>query len=220
MIPAVFFDIDGTLVSCQTQKEMSRLMFRDGILRFSHMLQIFFWHLGYKLGFYKETVKLRKKFYQFLKSPDKEKIDSLIAETYQSLIYPQIRYKFKSIISDFKKRGYAVIAVSGTLQQFCDLISAEFDIEEAFGTILQISNNHYTGEWAGEILEGFSKANFIKKIAEKKGINLAKSIAYADSHTDIPSLELFGRVIAVTPDRKLMKLAQEKNWEILGADVF
>lgn len=214
---AVFFDIDGTVVACQTQKKLSEFMYDSKIIHFRHVIQIFLWYVGYGLGFFKETVGVRKIFYRFFSSEKKEQIDALILKSYEARVRPFLRKSFQPLIMEFKKQGYVIVAVSGTLQQFCDLIKKEFDMDYVFGTKLCVKEGFYSGDWEGAILEGSNKARFVLKFARENDIDLQKSICYADSGTDISSLELFGRAIVVAPDRKLMREAKKKGWEIFHA---
>jgi phosphoserine phosphatase len=134
-------------------------------------------------------------------------------------VRPYLRKGFQPLIAEFKKQGYVTVAVSGTLQQFCDLIKNEFDLDYAIGTQLCIKGGYYDGSWEGEILEGTRKAEFISKFACEHNVDLEKSICYGDSHADAPSLELSGKSIVVAPDRKLLRIARKKGWEILNARI-
>lgn len=214
---AIFFDIDGTVAACQTQKKLAEHMCNSKVIHLGHMFQIVLWYVGYGVGLFDETVGLRKKFYRFFSLRNKEQIDALILKTYEMLVRPFLRRSFHPLIAEFKKQGYLIVTVSGTLQQFCDLIKNEFNMDYAFGTVLCVKEGFYNGDWEGAILEGSNKAKFILKFAKDLNIDLKNSICYADSGTDIASLELFGRAVAVAPDRRLMMVAKRKNWGILHA---
>jgi len=190
-----------------------------GIIHFGHMAQIFLWYVGYKFCFMKETVALRKKFYRFFLLKNKKEIDGLILKAYEARVRPHIRKHFCPLIEKYKSQGYLIVAVSGTLQLFCDLIKKEFDMNYAFGTKLCVEGGAYSDSWEGVIFEGIGKAEFIKKFAYENGVNLAESVCYADSCSDIPSLELCGTAIAVTPDRLLTHTARQRGWEILSARI-
>ena len=48
-----------------------------------------------------------------------------------------------------------------------------------------------------------------------RGIDLAASYAYSDSVTDLPMMELVGHPVAVNPDRPLLRIANEREWEVV-----
>jgi phosphoserine phosphatase len=74
------------------------------------------------------------------------------------------------------------------------------------------------GRYAGE-MEFYSygpfKAEAIRALAEREGIDLDESSAYSDSYTDLPMLETVGHPVAVNPDRVLAKVAREREWEVM-----
>jgi hypothetical protein len=58
------------------------------------------------------------------------------------------------------------------------------------------------------------KAEAMLELAGTADIDLAESFAYSDSYTDAPMLEVVGHPVAVNPDRPLLKLAREREWEV------
>src|SRR5690606_39557681 len=62
---------------------------------------------------------------------------------------------------------------------------------------------------------GLGKAEAIRAMADRVGIDLAESFAYSDSITDLPMLEAVGHPVAVNPDRELRAIAEERDWQIL-----
>ena len=62
---------------------------------------------------------------------------------------------------------------------------------------------------------GPHKAEAIHHFAEAHGIDLAASYAYSDSFSDLPMLECVGHPSVVNPDRQLLAVAKERDWEIL-----
>jgi hypothetical protein len=59
------------------------------------------------------------------------------------------------------------------------------------------------------------KADAMRELAAERGIDLDASYAYSDSYTDAPMLEVVGHPFAVNPDRVLLKLAREREWDVL-----
>ena len=78
----------------------------------------------------------------------------------------------------------------------------------------EIESGIYTGRSLRPCY-GSLKADAVREIAAREGIDLAQSTAYSDSHTDVAFLEAVGHPTAVNPDRKLKKIAVERGWPIL-----
>lgn len=65
------------------------------------------------------------------------------------------------------------------------------------------------------LMEGKDKAEYCLSLAARLGVLRSCLQAYSDSYLDLPFLEAAGRAIAVNPDKKLNRISQERNWEIL-----
>ena len=48
--------------------------------------------------------------------------------------------------------------------------------------------------------------------AAANGLDLAQSVAYADSASDLPMLEAVGFPVAVNPETRLASLARKRGW--------
>jgi hypothetical protein len=73
----------------------------------------------------------------------------------------------------------------------------------------------YTGELS---YYGYGpyKADAIRALAEREGLDLADSYAYSDSITDEPMLRVVGHPNAVNPDKELARVARDEGWPILS----
>ena len=59
---------------------------------------------------------------------------------------------------------------------------------------------------------GESRASALFDYAEAEGLDLAESVAYADSTSDLPMLEVVGFPVAVNPETRLAALARKRGW--------
>ena len=73
----------------------------------------------------------------------------------------------------------------------------------------------YTGRPGGPFTYREGKAQAIRELAEREGIDLAASWAYSDSESDLPMLRAVGHPVAVNPDAELARVAREEGWEVL-----
>ena len=72
-----------------------------------------------------------------------------------------------------------------------------------------------SGFLAASPLVGESRAAWMRSYAESQGIDLKASYAYADSHSDLPLLEVVGNPVAVRPDVSLYRHARRSHWTIV-----
>ena len=82
------------------------------------------------------------------------------------------------------------------------------------GTVAERVEGHYTGRLVGDLLHGPAKAEAVRALAQREGLDLQRCAAYSDSANDIPMLSLVGQPCAVNPDRTLRRHARERGWRI------
>jgi phosphoserine phosphatase len=59
------------------------------------------------------------------------------------------------------------------------------------------------------------KANVVKRVLEKERATLRGSIGVGDTESDIPFLRLVDRPICFNPNRKLLREARRRGWEVV-----
>ena len=110
--------------------------------------------------------------------------------------------------------GQQVWLVTATPIELASLIAKRLGLTGALGTVSQIRNGVYTGHLDGPPLHGLAKAEAIKALAAREGLDLARCSAYSDSANDIPMLSTVGTAVAVNPDPALRAHARENGWKI------
>jgi phosphoserine phosphatase len=79
---------------------------------------------------------------------------------------------------------------------------------------LQSNQGHYTGELLGTSMIGEEKAKAIRRIASDLSLDLQQSYAYGDSAADLPMLNTVAHPVAVNPDARVRRVAQDRGWTI------
>jgi len=110
--------------------------------------------------------------------------------------------------------GQQVWLVTATPIELASLIAKRLGLTGALGTVSQIKDGVYTGHLDGPPLHGLAKAEAIKALAAREGLDLSRCSAYSDSSNDIPMLSAVGTPVAVNPDPALRAHARENDWKI------
>ncbi|MDP1877158.1 MAG: HAD-IB family hydrolase [Actinomycetota bacterium] len=110
--------------------------------------------------------------------------------------------------------GQQVWLVTATPIELASLIATRLGLTGALGTVSEIRDGVYTGHLDGPPLHGLAKAEAIKALAAREGLDLARCSAYSDSSNDIPMLSTVGNPVAVNPDPALRAHARENDWKI------
>lgn len=110
--------------------------------------------------------------------------------------------------------GQQVWLVTATPVELATVIAQRLGLTGALGTVAEVRGGVYTGHLDGPPLHGLAKAEAIRAIAEREGLDLAECSAYSDSSNDIPMLTAVGTPVAVNPDAVLRAHARDNGWTI------
>jgi phosphoserine phosphatase len=72
----------------------------------------------------------------------------------------------------------------------------------------------YTGRLVGDLLHGPAKAEAVRELAHREGLDLRRCSAYSDSINDLPMLLLVGDPCAINPDARLRARALLEGWPV------
>jgi HAD superfamily hydrolase (TIGR01490 family) len=110
--------------------------------------------------------------------------------------------------------GEEVWLVTATPVEVARLLARRLGLTGALGTVSEIEDGAYTGRLIGPPLHGLAKAEAVRALAEREGLDLSQCWAYSDSANDIPMLTAVGNPVAVNPDATLRAHARDNNWRI------
>jgi HAD superfamily hydrolase (TIGR01490 family) len=135
----------------------------------------------------------------------------------QVYLKPFWRQDALDLIKKHKAAGDLVVLVSAGLTPLEEAIAREVGADLAVGTQPEIKDGRYTGGLASLVCLDEQKAELAKVELKARDldVDLATSIAYADSETDIYMLEMVGHPIAFHPDEDLKPIAEKRGWRIM-----
>lgn len=102
----------------------------------------------------------------------------------------------RRLIDTLKSYGFKTAILSGGFTYFGHYLQKELGIDYVYANQLEIKDGALTGNYIGEIVNGDKKAEYLKEIAIKEGINISQTIAVGDGANDLPMLNLAGLGIA------------------------
>lgn len=112
-----------------------------------------------------------------------------------------------------KKLGHKTLLITGALDFILEPLKPLFD--DIICSSLELDSK---GGFMGRTLEspptGEARASILAAYADKHDLKLSESVAYADSTSDLPMLEVVGYPVCVNPEPKLAALARKRGWHI------
>jgi HAD superfamily hydrolase (TIGR01490 family) len=114
--------------------------------------------------------------------------------------------------------GRPVYIVTAASQELADVLAHVLVLDGGIGMRSEVRDGVYTGKAAGPFTYREGKAEAIRELAGREGIDLAESYAYSDSESDLPMMRTVGHPVAVNPDRELERVARDEGWRIMRFD--
>ena len=115
-------------------------------------------------------------------------------------------------IRDHRAAGHRTVLLTGAIRPLTRPFAPLFD--EIVAADLAVADGRCTGHLAQPPLVGESRASWLQSYAERCGVDLAASYAYADSASDLPLLRAVGHPVAVNPDLTLTRAARRGKWPV------
>ncbi len=154
-----------------------------------------------------------RQFYRRYEGAPVEQIREDSAEMLSQLILTKSFPGAIRRVREHRALGHRTVLITGALDfvveplrpLFDDIVSASLEVDD---------RGRYVGQMVDVPPTGESRASVLFDYAAAHGIDLAESVAYADSSNDLPMLEVVGFPVAVNPETRLASLARKRGWLI------
>jgi fatty acyl-CoA reductase len=211
---AAIFDVDGTLVGSNVVSYFAWLRMRElpPALR-PLWLAGFLTKVPYYWGLDKiSRAHFNRAFYKNYAGWKPSRARHLGQESFAGFTLERIFPEALQQLRDHKAAGHRVVLLSGAL----DFLLAPMEdlADDVLCSTLAQENGAYTGELTGAPVAGEARARMLASFARRRGLDLSRSYAYADSISDLPMLEAVGNPVAVNPDRRLVAAARDRGWRV------
>jgi HAD superfamily hydrolase (TIGR01490 family) len=204
---AAFFDLDKTIISKSSSLALSRPMYRAGMVSRGQLLRGAYAQLVYLL------VGADEKKMERLKEGMLALTRGWVRDVIIDVIDPFVYQEALDLIELHRQERRRIYIVSSSPEEIVRPLARHFGVSGVIATRAAIVDGKYTGELEFYAY-GAQKAEAIRQMAERVGVDLEGSYAYSDSMTDLPMLEAVGHPVAVNPDRELRKEAEVRGWDI------
>lgn len=208
-----FFDMDGTLIAGNSGVSFMRYSYARGKTNLWRVGKSIVNYLRYRYN----LLNMDKAYRQSLRPLIGVKEEELIKFCYEwfrerveKLIYPEII----EIIRQHQKNGELTVIISNSTTYAIKPLAEHLGIPHVLGTILQVQDGRFTGNYIAPLCFGQGKIFWAKKMMQKLNSNFGLATFYTDSITDLPLLELVENPQIVNPDPRLRSLAKRRGWPL------
>ena len=211
---AAFFDVDNTIIRGASAFHLGVGLYRRGFFRTRDILQFAKHQIGYVLfGENKQQIAdVRDRALGIMRGRSVAELLTIAEDIYDEVLSLRIFPGTQRLLDQHLRAGHQVWLVTATPVEIGDLIARRLGATGSLATVAEHVDGYYTGRLVGDMMHGKAKADAIRALAEKQGLDLSQSFAYGDSTNDVPLLSEVGFPCAINPDARLRRHAAEVGW--------
>ena len=214
---AAFFDVDNTMMQGASIFHLARGLHRREFFTTREILsaawkQAYFRIVGVEDP--EHVAETRASALSFIAGHTVVELEELSEEIFDEAMAHRIWPGTRALAQLHLDEGERVWLVTAAPIEIARIIARRLGLTGALGTVAEHEDGVYTGRLVGEMLHGPAKAEAIKALAAREGLDLDRCSAYSDSFNDLSMLSLVGHPCAVNPDARLRAHAKHEGWRI------
>jgi HAD superfamily hydrolase (TIGR01490 family) len=208
-----FFDVDRTLVACNTGRLFLRDLRRRGEISFLRALRAMGWMVKYHLSLIDLEViagRLAEQLRGWSEKEFAERCQRWVEDDVLPLLLPSALRK----IERHRDQGHLLAILSSSPTYVTRPIAQTLGLDEVLSTQFEVEAGQFTGKLVGPACFGKGKVHWAEDLMARKAVDLDSSWFYTDSYSDMPMLERVGNRVVVNPDPRLKRTARRRGWTV------
>ena len=214
---AAFFDVDNTMMMGASIFHFARGLAARKFFTGTDMAGFALSQLRFRVVGKESSADVttrREQALSFVAGRSTAEIAALGEEIYDELMADKIWPGTRALAQMHLDAGQQVWLVTATPVELAQIIARRLGLTGALGTVAESQDGVFTGRLVGDILHGRAKAQAVRALAAREGLDLKRCTAYSDSYNDVPMLSTVGTAVAVNPDQDLREVARTRGWEV------
>jgi HAD superfamily hydrolase (TIGR01490 family) len=213
---AAFFDLDKTLIEGSSAVHFARAAYKNGMVSRRQLASDLWANIRFRLGGSTDegTDDLRNRILEAIEGQRVVDLARLGVDVLAGVL-PLLYREVLDEAYGHQDAGRPVYIVTAASQELAEVLAHVLVLDGGIGMRSEISDGVYTGRPAGPFTYREGKADAIRELADREGIDLGQSYAYSDSESDLPMLRAVGNPVAVNPDAELERVARAEGWRIM-----
>ena len=211
MSGVAFFDLDRTILDCNSATLWVKRQVREGRMRRVDALK-----MGVMIGLYQlGTGNIDAAVNQAIRGLKGQREDDIRHRTevfWAEEISQRIRPGVLDVIEQHRVAGDLLVLLTGSSTYLSRCALEKLGMDSILCTLFEADNGVFTGE--GTLCYGPQKLVAAEAFLEPRGIGWSECSFYTDSYTDISVLEVVGQPVVVHPDPRLRRHARKAGWPV------
>jgi len=214
---AAFFDVDNTVMQGASIFHLARGLYARKFLTGRDIGRFAWQQARFRLVGREDLGHVhgaRESALSFAAGHTVEELTRIGEEVFDEVMAAKVWPGTRALAQMHLDAGQRVWLVTATPVEVATVIAHRLGLTGALGTVSETEDGVYTGRLVGEILHGEAKAEAVRALAVREGLDLGRCAAYSDSANDIPMLSLVGHPCAINPDSRLRAQAKAEGWRV------
>jgi HAD superfamily hydrolase (TIGR01490 family) len=214
---AAFFDVDNTMMMGASIYHFARGLAARKFFTTGDLASFAWQQLKFRIGGAEDPATMlqaREAALAFVAGRKVEDICRFGEEIYDEIMAERVWSGTRALAQMHLDAGQRVWLVTATPVELATIIARRLGLTGALGTVAEVQDGVYTGRLVGEPLHGLAKAEAVRALSDREGLDLSRCTAYSDSANDIPMLSAVGTGVAINPDSQLKREARARGWQV------
>lgn len=209
---AALFDMDRTLLRCETASLYVRYQIEIGEATWRDMARALFWVGQYTLGVLDAPKVAAKTLRKFEGIPE-IMLAARCDDWFRNYVERHIADGGRRAVERHLTAGDLCAIVTGASRYASRPLARLLRIDHLVSSELEVdASGRFTGRTEGPLCFGSGKLERAARFADAHGFRLEDATFYSDSISDLPLLERVAEPIAVNPDPRLRREAARRGW--------
>ena len=209
-----FYDLDHTILVDNSATHLINEARKRGVMTEKHFRQAVLLSILYKLRIGNST-KMIIRMLSWLKGLNEELVTKLCIEVFNEQIIHKIRPEIIQTFEEHRSKNGALVLLSSSSEPICYPVSKHLKFDDTICSRLESKDGFLTGSTEGALVYGKEKENRLLAYCREHGYDPEQAYYYGDSFTDKYVMAAVGNPVAVDPDKRLCKIALERDWPII-----
>jgi HAD superfamily hydrolase (TIGR01490 family) len=212
---AAFFDMDRTLLRCNSGERWVKFLRRRGEISLTSTLRALGWLLLYRFSLL-DFQRVAEQVVAELAGQSEEEMIAKCHPWVMGELLPEVAPAARRALEEHRAQGHEVTILSTSTPYVTRPLAQAIglDPDKVLCTRLEVAGGRFTGGLITPVCYGEGKVRWAERFAREHDVDLDRSWFYSDSFSDLPMLERAGHRVVVNPDPRLWRHASQRGWRI------
>ncbi|MGM0474792.1 MAG: HAD family hydrolase [Bacteroidota bacterium] len=209
-----FYDLDKTIFSGNSATSLVEEARKRGMMSHRQFWNALYLSLLYKLDLW-DPAGIISRMLSWTQGLPESTARQLCSDVFEHTLRATIRPEILQEMEKHRSQNGANVLLSSATSMICEPAARHLKLDDVICTHLEMNKGLLTGTTRGKLVYGPQKKHHMLRYCMHHRYDPEQAYYYGDSGTDFHVMEAVGNPVAVSPDKKLLKIAMKRKWHIL-----